>query len=117
VPLSTCFFEAIRSLPKESAPEVRELGVEEFDNVEVIEHDGGIRKVFPYGAYIGRRHVNGHSLDFPCRTTPQPFPEGLQGIDTLAVAHEHYGPTLKIQRYRQVLVTLADADLINGNPL
>jgi hypothetical protein len=58
--------------------------------------------------------INGYRLDLFRLVTPRFFPEGLQGIATLAFFREYYGPSAKIQHYCQVPAPLADGDLIKG---
>ena len=93
-----------------------ELVVEQLDDVEVIEHVYGPRQVVAHRPDVGRRHVRGHRFDLGPRP-PQPPPERLEGIDTLAVADKHHRSGEQVQHHRQVAMALADGDLVDGDLL
>ncbi len=58
--------------------------------MEVIEDVYRLGQVVPHGSDVGGRHIRGYRLDLGPSAT-QPFPEGLQGLDTFAVTDEHDG--------------------------
>jgi hypothetical protein len=53
----------------------------------------------------------------PGSGTPQPPPEGFQGLDALAVADEDDRPRQEIQDHREIVVALADRDFVDGDLL
>src|SRR5713101_4708441 len=91
-----------------------ELVVEELDDMEVIEHVHRSGKVVAYGPDVGGRHVGGDRDDLGPRPT-QPPPKRLQGLDAFAVADENHSPRAEVEDHRQVMMPLADGDLIDGD--
>ncbi len=71
------FQEAAHGVPGE--PQVVDLFIGQFDDVEVIEDDGRLGQMFEDGAPVGGAHVAGHRLD-ACPSQPQPPPELAQCI-------------------------------------
>ncbi len=58
--------------------------------MEVIEDVyKALGQVVPHGSDVGRRHIRGYRLDLWPERDAQPFPEGLQGLDTFTVTDEH----------------------------
>ena len=90
-------------LAEEFSSQVGELLVEQFDDVEVIEHDLGLGQLLADRLDVGGRHVHGHRLDLGPGSAQSP-PKRLQRLAAFALADEHHGPALQIQDDRQVAV-------------
>ncbi len=93
-----------------------ELVVEQLDDVEVVEDMDDVGKVVADGPDVGLAHVGGHGPDLGPRR-PQPPPEWLQGLDSLAIADKNHSPGNKVQDHREVIVSFANGDLVNGDLL
>ncbi len=99
----------------ETAPEIGQSVVEELDDMEMIENDGGIGKMFLHGTDVGRRHVDGHRLDF-CPGTLETFPE-RRSVSPPAVADKDDSPCVQIHDDGEIAVTAAYGDLVDGQML
>ena len=82
----------------------------------MIEHMHRLLQVFLHGPDIGRRHVRGDCLDAGPRRL-QLCPERLQRIRPLAFADEYDRAAEEVQHDGHVAMSLADADLVNGDLL
>ena len=101
------------SLAVERAPEVGELVIEKLDDMKMVKHDGGPGHMLADRADVGRGHVDGHGLDLGLGAF-QSFPEGREGLCSLAIPHKDHGSGLEVQDDGEIAMTLADADLVNG---
>ena len=93
------FLRLILSLMKEEASQVREFLVEQLDDMEVIEHDLRLGKVFGNSLLVGRRHVHRDRLDLGVRA-PETLPERPQGVSAFPLADEDHGTAVEVQDQR-----------------
>ena len=105
-----------RGLMEEIAAKGAQLVVEQLHHMEVIEHVDRLGEVVTHGPNVGLGHVGRDSPHLGPRTT-QPLPKWLQGLGSLAVAHEHDGAGDEVQHHREIVMPLADRDLVDGDLL
>jgi hypothetical protein len=101
-------------LVEQLTAELLKLVIEQLDHMKVIENDRGRWQVFRDGTYVGLGHAHGHGLD-ACPGSPQPSPERLQRFGPVAIADKDHTPGVQIQNDCQILLTLADGDLVDGD--
>ena len=93
-------------------PEQRELFVEEFDHMKAVEHMNGFGQIVAHGGGVGRGHVGRHGFDFGMAGA-ELFEENRQGIGPFSFAHMHHRAAVQVQHHGQVVMSAADADLID----
>src|SRR5262249_15001599 len=98
----------------QSAPQGTELVVEQLDDMEMIEDMDRVGQVVADRANVGLGHVGGHGPDLGVGAT-QPPPEWLQGLGALAVADENDGAGEQVQDQSDIVVSLTDRDLVDGD--
>jgi len=66
-------------------PQLGQQLVAQFDHMEPVVDQHGVRQVFPHRQGVGRRHVGRHRFD-PCPRAVQPFPERIERLGPLLTA-------------------------------
>jgi len=98
------------------AAEGAELVVEQLDDMEVIEDVHRLGDIVADGADVSLGHVGGDGLDLGMGAT-QPFEEDVQGFRPFAIADEHHRAGEEIEHDGEIMMSLADVDLVDGDLL
>lgn len=93
-----------------------EAFVDQFDDVELVEDDGGAGQVVAHGSPVGRAQIHRHRLDLGLGQ-PQPAPKAPQAGLAAAVGHPDDPAGVQIDDQRVELPFLADVDLVDGQML
>jgi len=114
-PFQDVLVKEVRSFPVEISTQFGQFLVEQLDQVEMVENDGRVGQIGSHCGNVCLRHIHGNGPD-SCSRGFQTFPEGLQCVGSFAFAYEHDCPGVQVENYRQVVMSVTDADLIDGNP-
>src|SRR6516165_12073517 len=111
-------FELWSSLTLKLAAHLIECLASQHHDMELVEDDPSLRKVFDRSLDIGWAHIHGDSLDLGRISTvlAQGFGKGSQGLRTAALYHEQQAGVLGVQHSGHVAVSAPSTGLINGNP-
>ena len=82
--------------------------------MKMIKHDCCLRQVFHNCGNVGRGHINRHRFYFGFGS-PQTPKEGAESIRTFAIADKDNRAGFQVKNNCEIAVSLADADLIDGN--
>lgn len=92
--------------------------VEGLDDVEAVQHQGGVRAVGLNGTDVGLTHVAAGGLDSGFLVvTHRLVEEPVDGLAALALADPDHAGALQVIDQRGVLVALVIRDLVNTNGL
>ena len=107
-------FKGIVKFMIQLSSQIRELFIEQLDDVEAVEDERCLGQIVRDGPDIGWRHIDSHSLDIGLGSF-QPSPERLERIRPFAVADKHYSACAQIQYDGQIPMAFACRDFVNSD--
>jgi len=82
--------------------------------MKVVKDDRGRGQVVTNRADVGLGHVHRNRLHAGLGALQTP-PERHQGVGPVALPDKHHCPAVEVQHHGEILLPLADGDLVNGD--